>query len=1143
MTGSKFSQLCLKLDSIYSFSLLVLTSLYEETKNFLSNHQQTKSESKEFTELDELKTSLEMVIYLFYWALMVAERHETSKLTQINATKLPKSKAKNNKSSFEDDEFSWESQKKSSLTLLSSLLRLDLNRIWTMMNERAPFISLFLEIAYLMFETDVNIKVSALKYSIFEILSICASNYDQAHNIQVTIMQNLRYSTHLSECMADLIHYTTQANCYSLIEVTLKDFGQIQFQSDDRSAKEFSKFIIRLTDFNSQDVHKYLSYFSQHIDSESYTIRCAMIECFGLIIGRYLVQNMNENATNHATNLCMALEERLLDMSSYCRARTLKTFCYLSDVSSDDNIGSGARRNAIPLLRRPMVIDGAIGRLFDKTSNVRREAIRFLCKVVETHPFWLDGGVLDLAFFKKRLEAIDQKLQNVVPEDFIAELERALPADAREKLKKDRGEDSMEKPKDESSNSTAVSSEELEGLYKKQRYYQDAIKFVEQINQTIPIMIQLLASKTKSDVIECIQFFVEAFEHGVIEAQTGLKSMVHLVWSKDTGDSESKSIREHLVQAYYHLYVDIGAQTEKDAIKIVVRNLITLTFRSTVAELTSLEQLLSIMMSKGMISDEIINHLWAVYANTKLEIPPEQRRGAIIILGMLAKERKETISDHLQSLMRIGLSEPGHEDLLLCKYSCIALQKLAPVKKQKGVAPDETYRLPISHPLFKMIKDSLLRQNYDIEWFGMAEQMINSVYLLADQPDKIASSIIRDLNKITFTANDQNEHETSQSSMQNFEHKESVDTTDLAKLLFVAGHIAIKQIVHMEKMESELKRRQPGDSSAPVSSSKQDDDDELNEVVGNCEDDIGDTMYALREQELLGSPDALLNIYAPIAVAVCSDKTKFPNPILQRMSTLALTKFMCVSESFCQQNLQLLFTILEKTKDATVRSNIIVALGDMVVCFNNLIEQNISYLYNRLRDSDVAVKKNALMVLTHLILNGMVKVKGQIGQMAMCLEDEDVKISNLSRLFFTELSTKDNAIYNNLPDIISNLSNRPELTESQYRSIMKFLFGFVEKDRQTENVVEKLCQRFREAVTPRQWREISYCLSLIPYNSEKSVKKLVDNLGFYQDKLHEETVYKFFAEIIAKTKKFQKADMKEFVEEFEKKVNGLHAGR
>lgn len=62
------------------------------------------------------------------------------------------------------------------------------------------------------------------------------------------------------------------------------------------------------------------------------------------------------------------------------------------------------------------------------------------------------------------------------------------------------------------------------------------------------------------------------------------------------------------------------------------------------------------------------------------------------------------------------------------------------------------------------------------------------------------------------------------------------------------------------------------------------------------------------------------------------------------------------------------------------------------------------------------MKKNTLMVLTHLILNGMIKVKGQLGEMAKCVEDPETRITDLAKLFFKELSGKDNAIYNNLPD-------------------------------------------------------------------------------------------------------------------------------
>jgi condensin complex subunit 1 len=62
------------------------------------------------------------------------------------------------------------------------------------------------------------------------------------------------------------------------------------------------------------------------------------------------------------------------------------------------------------------------------------------------------------------------------------------------------------------------------------------------------------------------------------------------------------------------------------------------------------------------------------------------------------------------------------------------------------------------------------------------------------------------------------------------------------------------------------------------------------------------------------------------------------SPVLREAAILALTKLMCVSKEFCEAHLQLLFNLLEKSKDAVVRSNIVIALGDLAVCFGSLID-------------------------------------------------------------------------------------------------------------------------------------------------------------------------------------------------------------
>jgi condensin complex subunit 1 len=102
----------------------------------------------------------------------------------------------------------------------------------------------------------------------------------------------------------------------------------------------------------------------------------------------------------------------------------------------------------------------------------------------------------------------------------------------------------------------------------------------------------------------------------------------------------------------------------------------------------------------------------------------------------------------------------------------------------------------------------------------------------------------------------------------------------------------------------------------------------------------------------------------------------------------------------------LLFTILEKSANPVIRGNTIIALGDLTFRFPNLIEPWTPNLYARLRDDSPQVRRNTLMVLTHLILNDMVKVKGQISEMAICILDNDQRISSLAKLFFLELAKK-----------------------------------------------------------------------------------------------------------------------------------------
>jgi condensin complex subunit 1 len=118
------------------------------------------------------------------------------------------------------------------------------------------------------------------------------------------------------------------------------------------------------------------------------------------------------------------------------------------------------------------------------------------------------------------------------------------------------------------------SSDELVKLHMTKRYYADAVRFIHQIHTAIPTLCQLLASTTKTEVIETIEFFETAYLYKIEKASEGIEKMVHLIWTKDNND-EGKSIRNRLIECYRKLYIEPDASlSEKENVNIITKNLI-----------------------------------------------------------------------------------------------------------------------------------------------------------------------------------------------------------------------------------------------------------------------------------------------------------------------------------------------------------------------------------------------------------------------------------------------------------------------------------------------------------------------------------------------------------------------------------------
>ena len=183
------------------------------------------------------------------------------------------------------------------------------------------------------------------------------------------------------------------------------------------------------------------------------------------------------------------------------------------------------------------------------------------------------------------------------------------------------------------------------------------------------------------------------------------------------------------------------------------------------------------------------------------------------------------------------------------------------------------------------------------------------------------------------------------------------------------------------------------------------------------------------------------------------------------------------------------------------------------------------------------MRKNVLSVLTHLILNDMVKVKGQVSELALCLVDAEPRIAALSRLFFTEFAKKGSApVYNLLPDIVSSLSSNKSVSPEDFREIIGFLISFLSKERQTETMVEKLCLRFDQSDAVQHHRDVAFCVGALSH-TEKSIKKLMELYKTFGSKLGDAEVFGSFEALVLKARKFARAEFKASLDEFSRMLS------
>ncbi|CAI4651438.1 Condensin complex subunit 1 [Saccharomyces cerevisiae] len=1087
-------------------SYLISSSLSNLSKDIKAN----LSSNVNFTEIGGLipqwKRHLEEYGYLIQ-VLLTFLQDELHKVSS-QSTNLNRS-AKNSKNDSANVELFKRdcNQMENLLESITKLLEINLSKIFQTTPEKDLFIGLFTRPLFVLLEIEPVTKVSSLKMFIQRILAMCVKNHGQSSSIQSSLMTNLTYFLHLSVFNAELLKLLNDEYNYpQLTEDILKEISTRVFNAKDTTGpKAISNFLIKLSELSPGIMLRQMNLVITLLNNSSITLRCSVVEACGNIVAE-LAQDPQtmEHYKQQIAVLIELLEERFQDSNPYVRTKAIQGCSKICDLSSKFN-KSKAKFTSL-----------AVRSLQDRSSLVRRNSVKLLSKLLLKHPFKaIHGSQLRLSEWEEYLKGSESQLNSTLKkvesqETLNDTIERSL---IEEEVEQDEGqcrtelEGSFNKSaelsriENEVENiNTATNTSVLMKLKLMIVYYKDAISFIKEIHKSIELISNLLFSKNRNEVLESMDFLVLADAFDIELSEFGIKKMLHLVWMKGTND-EGTSISVHLIECYKQLFLtapDSCNMQEKAA--HIAKNLINLSTGASIADLASLEQLLGMMYEQKMIDQHVINILWAIYnsaskasmqkeqnvnnRDSEKGFSKEQIHGSIIILGMLSLADNEIALKGLESLLNIGLGAVGLKDLTLCRYSCLALERMVP---KRSTIITKAINQELEDVAVKKLYAIIINYTKDNEYYPMCEQALSALFTISSKPDILATDLIREKTMMTFG---KPEEEDSILSLE-----QSSRVVSLSQLLFIVGQVAIKTLVYLEKCEAEFKKRKieaetrngkVKNQGADVTNTTQDNggDKELEMIGGTNEDDFTDAIQFVKENELLFGEKSILGKFCPIVEEIVSNSSRFSDPMLQRTATLCLEKLMCLSSKYCEKSLPLLITVMEKSPDPTIRSNAVLGLGDMAVCFNNLVDENTDYLYRRLHDENLMVQRTCLMTVTFLILAGQVKVKGQLGEMAKCLDNPDQGISDMCRLFFTELASKDNAIYNGFIDIFSNLSSDDLLGKESFKKIIKFLLTFIDKERHQKQLNEKLVGRLRKCETQKQWDDIAFVLNNLPYKNE-----------------------------------------------------------
>ncbi|XP_028399882.1 condensin-2 complex subunit D3-like [Dendronephthya gigantea] len=165
----------------------------------------------------------------------------------------------------------------------------------------------------------------------------------------------------------------------------------------------------------------------------------------------------------------------------------------------------------------------------------------------------------------------------------------------------------------------------------------------------------------------------------------------------------------------------------------------------------------------------------------------------------------------------------------------------------------------------------------------------------------------------------------------------------------------------------------------------------IGEVALLCPGNTNKRLYLLVQSMIITpSQEKASANTAPVSLQRCSVSL---TPTVKAHAFITLGKLCLQNETLAKDCIAALTKELEASEDPAVRNNITVVLCDLCVRYTNLVDRYIPNIARGLRDNEPLIRKQTLILLTHLLQEDYVKWKGSLFfRFITALVDEDIEI-------------------------------------------------------------------------------------------------------------------------------------------------------